>query len=59
MFSNIDLRSMYHQMCIEEENIHKASYQKRYKHYEFVVITFGLTNALTMFMCLMNYVFHP
>ena len=26
----------------------------RYNHYEFVVLPFGITNALTNFMCMMN-----
>ena len=29
----------------------------RYNHYEFVVIPFGLTNAPTNFMCMMNNIF--
>ena len=31
----------------------------RYGHYEFLVMPFRLTNALTAFMDLMNRVFHP
>ena len=34
------------------------AFRTRYGHYEFVVIPFGLTNALAVFMCLMNNVFH-
>ena len=35
----------------------KTSFRTRYGHYEFVVVPFGLTNAPTTFMCLMNSVF--
>lgn len=34
-------------------------FQTRYGHYEFVVMFFGLTNALTNFIELMNMVFKP
>jgi hypothetical protein len=54
IFSNIDLRSRYHQVQIKDEDIHKTSFRTRYGHYEFVVVPFGLTNALATFMCLMN-----
>ena len=44
-------------MRIKDEDIHKTSFGTRYGHYEFVVIPFGLSNATTTFMCLMNSVF--
>jgi hypothetical protein len=42
---------------IKEEDIIKTKFKKRYWHYEFTVVPFGLSNAPTIFMCLMNEVF--
>ena len=37
----------------------KMAFKTRYGHYVFLVMSFGLTNALAAFMDLMNKVFHP
>jgi hypothetical protein len=59
VFSKIDLHSDYHKIKIHDEDIPKTTFSMRYGLYEYLVISFGLTNALAHFMYLMNSVFKP
>ncbi|KAH0781192.1 hypothetical protein KY290_000790 [Solanum tuberosum] len=56
-FSKIDLRSDYHQLRVSDIDISKTTFSFRYGHYEFVVMSLGIINALVAFMDLMNRVF--
>lgn len=57
VFSKIDLSSGYHQLKIRLEDIPKTVFTTRYRLYEFIVMSFGLTNAPAYFMNMMNKMF--
>jgi hypothetical protein len=59
VFSKIDLRSSYYQIKIRPEDVPKIAFSTRYDLYEYLVMSFGLTNAPAHFMYLMNSMFMP
>jgi len=59
VFPKIDSGSSYHQIKIWLEDIPKIAFSTRYGLYEYLLMSFGLTNAPAYFMYLMNSVFIP
>jgi hypothetical protein len=57
-FNYINLKSNYYQIHVQDVNVEKMAMRTRYGSYEFLVMSFGLYNALSTFTTLMNSIFH-
>jgi RNase H-like domain found in reverse transcriptase/Reverse transcriptase (RNA-dependent DNA polymerase)/Integrase zinc binding domain/Chromo (CHRromatin Organisation MOdifier) domain/Retroviral aspartyl protease/Integrase core domain len=57
VFSSIDLASGYHQVLIPPEDAPKTAFRTHLGHFQYKVLSFGLTNAPATFQTTMNQIF--
>ncbi|KAK4400825.1 Retrovirus-related Pol polyprotein from transposon.6 [Sesamum angolense] len=59
VFSKLGLRAGYHHILVAPDDIHKTGFHTVDGYFEFLVMSFGLTNAPSTFQAIMNNIFQP
>ena len=59
VFTSLDLQSGYQQIRITPEDVAKIAFRTPFGHYQFKVLSFGLTNAPATFQAAMNNMLRP
>ena len=54
IFSKIDLQNAYHRICIWEDDEWKIIFCTQYRHFEYQIVLFDLTNAPAIFQVYIN-----
>jgi len=58
IFTKLDLHSGYNQLRVREEDQPKTAFKCRFRHFQFTVTPFGVTNLPASFQTLMNNVLY-
>ena len=56
IFSKINLWNVYHKIHIQEDNEWKITFHTWYKHFEYQVVLFDLTNVSAIFQVYINWI---
>jgi len=57
-FTKLDLRARNYQIQVQPEDVRKMAFQTHNRHYEYLIMPFGLCNASLSFQATMNAFLH-